>query len=126
MFFPFQFPAAGLSLYRSLSLLQASCSFDTHLGLSIASNEHERPGFRDEIIIRRHRVHDPREEANPLGHDSGQAVPTAAPAGVPLSREVFEQDGVSRPNRRVVASPIATSIWPPERKMAYWRRGLSD
>ena len=37
-----------------------------HLGLPIVSNEHERPGFRDEIIIRRHRVHDPREEANPL------------------------------------------------------------
>src|SRR5215471_15548071 len=30
------------------------------------------------------------------GHDSGQAVPTDAPAGMPLSREVFEQDGVSR------------------------------
>src|SRR6516162_5978372 len=30
------------------------------------------------------------------GHDSGQAVPTDAPAGVPLSGEVFEQDGVSR------------------------------
>src|SRR4051812_25277089 len=30
------------------------------------------------------------------GHDSSQAVPTDAPAGVPLSREVFEQDGVSR------------------------------
>src|SRR6266446_7360311 len=27
------------------------------------------------------------------------------------------------PNRRVVPSPITTSIWPPERKMAYWRRG---
>src|ERR1700722_18983210 len=30
------------------------------------------------------------------GHDSGQAVPADAPACVPLSREVFEQDGVSR------------------------------
>ena len=30
------------------------------------------------------------------GHDSGQAVSTDAPAGVPLSREVFEQDSVSR------------------------------
>ena len=58
--------AAGLSLYPSLSLLEAPCWCDTHLGLSIASNEPERPGFRDEIIIRRHRVHDPREEANPL------------------------------------------------------------
>jgi hypothetical protein len=27
------------------------------------------------------------------------------------------------PNRRVVPSPITTSIWPPARKMAYWRRG---
>src|SRR6516225_472662 len=27
------------------------------------------------------------------------------------------------PNRRAVPSPITTSIWPPERKMAYWRRG---
>src|ERR1700751_3310257 len=40
--------AAGLSLYPSLSLLYAPCWCDTHLGLSIASNEHERPGFRDE------------------------------------------------------------------------------
>ena len=40
-----------------------------------------------------------------------------------MSREVFEQDGSLGPNRRVVPSPIATSIWPPERKMAYWRRG---
>src|SRR5438128_9416005 len=31
-----------------------------------------------------------------LIRSSGQAVPTDAPAGVPLSREVFEQDGVSR------------------------------
>ena len=55
--------AAGLSLCPSPSLLQAPYWCDTHLGLSIASNEHGRPGFRDEIIeiiIRRHRVHDPR------------------------------------------------------------------
>src|SRR5262249_50045014 len=30
------------------------------------------------------------------GHHSGQAISTDTPTGVPLSREVFEQDGVSR------------------------------
>jgi len=40
------------------------------------------------------------EQAMPIilayRHDSGQTVPSDAPAGVPLSREVFEQDGVAR------------------------------
>jgi hypothetical protein len=52
-----------------------------------------------------------------------QAVPTDAPAGVPLSREVFEQDGVSR--AEPPSGPISDHDlrWPPERKMTYWRRG---
>jgi hypothetical protein len=40
-----------------------------------------------------------------------------------LSREVFEQDGVSRAELPSGPIAITTSIWPPERKMAYWRRG---
>src|SRR4051794_16076646 len=97
MFFPFQFPTwllASPSTLRSPYCRPLAGVIHT-LAYQSLPTEHERPGFRDEIIIRRHRVHDPGEQANPLRAHSGQAVPTDASAGVPLSREVFEQDGVS-------------------------------
>jgi hypothetical protein len=88
----------GLSGDRTVPLPVAlsavgPCWCDTRLGLSNASDEHERAGFWDAIIIG-YMVHGIGLIRQ--GHDGGQAVPTDAPAGVPLSRKVFEQDGVSR------------------------------
>jgi hypothetical protein len=53
----------------------------------------ERPGFRDEIMIRRHRVHDPREEkrrqrstvppdARPTRRSSVRLLAMASPHGM--------------------------------------------
>src|SRR5215469_14293750 len=39
---------------------------------------------------------------------------------LPEGKRQFRQPSL---DRRAVPSPITTSIWPPERKMAYWRRG---